>query len=87
MEDARVWLRVPFVEKGQAARLGAVWCPDRGRWFIPATLERACFDRWIGHDQAAPADWSLSESPVADEGEPVWPAERRRVGQRDGPWS
>ena len=68
MEDNRVWLRVPFVEKEQAARLGAIWCPDHGRWFVPDSAEMSSFSRWMDHDEVVPEDWYLGGTMIGDQG-------------------
>ena len=54
MEETRLWLSVPFAEKEQAARLGAIWCSDHGSWFVPDILERSRFARWAVHERVAP---------------------------------
>ena len=77
MGDTRVWLRVPFAEKEQAARLGAIWCPDRGRWFVPGTLEASRFVRWIDHDEMIREDWIFVETVIA-----VHRERRQRTGRR-----
>ena len=79
MEDARVWLRVPFAEKEQAARLGAIWCSDRGRWFVPGTLEKSCFARWMDHDGMVPEDWTFTTT--GDRSGQGWRMGRRQEGQ------
>ena len=83
MEDARVWLRVPFAEKEQASRLGAIWCPDRGRWFVPGTLECSRFGRWMSEDEPPPEEWNFGVTAIANQRGRGWRVERRRVGQRD----
>lgn len=41
------WLRVPFDEKDEAKALGARWSGLVKKWYIPAGLPDAPFERWL----------------------------------------
>ena len=47
-------LNVPYAEKDQAKSLGARWCPDLKKWFIPKGIEAKPFSKWFP-DGAAPS--------------------------------
>ncbi len=43
----RVDLVVPFAEKDEAKALGAMWDPGIKRWYVPAGVDAAAFERWL----------------------------------------
>ena len=45
--SSRVDLRVPYVEKNDAKKLGARWDPERQTWYVPPGLEIDSFGRWL----------------------------------------
>ena len=54
-EDHRVYLYVPYREKGKAKALGAFWDPGRRQWyFYSSNPNRLRFARWIVPPEKAP---------------------------------
>ena len=43
----KIWLSVPFEEKDDAKKLGAMWNKTAKRWFIFDDMESARFAKWI----------------------------------------
>ena len=41
-----VVLEVPYAEKDEAKNLGAWWDPEIRKWFVPAGIDPAPFERW-----------------------------------------
>jgi hypothetical protein len=41
-------LNVPFADKDRAKALGAHWQPDKKRWVVPAGINLAPFQPWLG---------------------------------------
>ena len=39
-------LKVPYAEKEEAKQLGARWDPKRKKWYVPAGVDAAPFERW-----------------------------------------
>ncbi len=39
-------LKVPYAEKDEAKQLGARWDPKRKKWYVPAGVDTAPFERW-----------------------------------------
>ncbi|GAA4331733.1 hypothetical protein GCM10023144_20770 [Pigmentiphaga soli] len=48
----RIYLRVPFAEKDEARRLGARWDGIQRQWWIPPSLARRSFARWLADGEA-----------------------------------
>ena len=46
--DTRLY--VPFSEKDFAKKSGALWDKTNNTWYIPETLSRANFQKWLGKD-------------------------------------
>ncbi len=46
------FLTVPFAEKDQAKSLGARWNAEKKKWYVPAGVDPAPFEKWIGSDSA-----------------------------------
>jgi hypothetical protein len=40
-------LKVPYAEKDEAKQLGARWDPKRKKWYVPAGVDAALFERWL----------------------------------------
>jgi cell division septation protein DedD len=40
-------LKVPYAEKDEAKQLGARWDPKRKKWYVPAGVDAAPFERWL----------------------------------------
>ena len=45
MEELTV-LNVPFSEKDEAKLLGAKWNPTIKKWYVPAGVDHALFEKW-----------------------------------------
>jgi phage/plasmid primase-like uncharacterized protein len=91
----RVYLAVPFTERGEARRLGARWDPDVRRWYAPAAMALSRFMRWSGAnapaDPAAAFAAALSDAGLVLDGPPIMdgvlhrvPVEGDRAGARSG---
>lgn len=48
----RVYLSVPYAEKDQAKKLGAMWDAEKRRWFVWGGASMEDFARWMGGGEA-----------------------------------
>jgi phage/plasmid primase-like uncharacterized protein len=87
----RVYLAVPFAERGEAKRLGARWDGAARRWYAPAGLQLSQFMRWSGvnapADPAAAFAAALSDAGLLLDGPPIMDGALHRVrvkGDRAG---
>jgi len=75
---SRTYLNVSFAQKDEAKALGARWDPQRRKWYVPAGLNLAPFERWLDPAVAAgdqnpgrsllPAEGASAELAVPDAG-------------------
>ena len=87
----RVYLAVPFAERGEARRLGARWDGAARRWYAPAGLELSRFMRWSGAmaspDPVAGFAAALTDAGLVLDGPPIMDGTLHRVsveGDRPG---
>ena len=72
----KIYLRVPYVEKDEAKRLGAKWDIARRTWFVENAENLAPFLKWMPEHMTRPHE---REKPaVADERTSAPPPSRRR---------
>lgn len=45
--NGKTYLNVPYAEKEEARRLGARWDKTQKSWYVPATVDKALFGRWM----------------------------------------
>ena len=46
MTNEKFFLDCPFEEKDMCKRNGALWDPDKKKWFVPSNLDPKAFKRW-----------------------------------------
>lgn len=51
MPKKRVYLKVPFSQKDEVKRLGAMWDSEKNLWFAPKHLDILLFSKWLNEPQ------------------------------------
>lgn len=60
-EKSQALLHVPFYERKEAIKLGAVWHPVNKLWFVPEGVELKAFDKWNPDKTALSIEAARSE--------------------------
>lgn len=47
MPQKRIYLYVPFKDKNEVKKLGAMWDAKEEKWFAPKTLDKNIFSKWL----------------------------------------
>ncbi|MGV7209327.1 zincin-like metallopeptidase domain-containing protein [Oxalobacteraceae bacterium A2-2] len=69
MDEARVYINVPYNQKDEAKALGARWDRQEQSWYVPAEVDAGAFVKW--QRAASTAAERTSERSAAGDGQPA----------------
>jgi hypothetical protein len=53
MANQKFYLNCPYEDKDEAKELGAWWDTARKKWYVPAGVDEAPFERWFPESKKA----------------------------------